>query len=114
VKVNALTGLFGKLCGTVGIQVLFGNHPTQWLSRATRTGANAQLSLDDIHATAMYRRRRKPCSEAQRRHDSLLHRSRCDPHVYTVASQEGVSETVRVELGKFDPPLWHAPYSRIV
>ena len=43
----------------------------------------------------MYRRHRKPRSEAQHRHDSLLHRLRRDPHVYTVASQEGVSETVR-------------------
>jgi len=28
--------------------------------------------------------------------------------------RKGVGFAESVELGKFDPPLWHAPYGRIV
>jgi len=37
--------------------------------------------------------------------------------VGTTPANKGLSELTnltRVELGKFDPPLWHAPYGRIV
>ena len=51
--------------------------------------------LDNIHASTMYGKRRKPRSEAQRRHDSHLHQSRHDPDAYTVASLEDMSKTVQ-------------------
>jgi len=37
-------------------------------------------------------------------------------YLQTVLQQCGMvnAKAIPVELGKFDPPLWHAPYSRIV
>jgi hypothetical protein len=49
---------------------------------------------DGTRAAAMYRGRRKPRSEPQRRHDVLLHKSRYDPVTYNVASLEDISKTV--------------------
>jgi hypothetical protein len=42
----------------------------------------------------MYHKRRKRRSEAQRRHDKILHKSRRDPVAYQRASLEAMSETV--------------------
>jgi len=50
--------------------------------------------FNNIHTPTMYRKRRRPRSEAQRRHDSHLHQSIHDPHAYTLASLEDMSQTV--------------------
>ena len=42
----------------------------------------------------MCRQHKKRRSEAQRRHDTLLHKSRCDRAAYCVATLEGMTETV--------------------
>ena len=42
----------------------------------------------------MYGKHRKRRSEAQRRHDTHLHKSRRDPLAYTVISLEDMSQTV--------------------
>ena len=50
---------------------------------------------DDICTATMYGKRRRPRSEAQRRHDRHLHQSRRDPHAYTLVSLEDMSQTVQ-------------------
>jgi len=37
-----------------------------------------------------------------------------DPKNFEVGGVRLLGYLVGVELGKFDPPLWHAPYGRIV
>ena len=48
----------------------------------------------------MYRKRRKPRSEAQLRHDEHLHQSRHDPDAYATTSLEDMSKTVREYHGR--------------
>ena len=58
-------------------------------------GVETTFSLNDVLATSMYRRHKKRRSEAQRRHDILLHRSRDDPAGYRAATLESITDTVK-------------------
>ena len=51
--------------------------------------------VDNIHTATMYHKSRKCRSEAQLRHDTLLHKSRYDLVAYQVASLEDMSNTVK-------------------
>ena len=94
-----IRGLQGKIRRTVETRTLLGIPPNPVIesSEATppRQGRKRNSRFNNIYAATMYNKRRKQRSEAQRRHDAHLHKSRCDPHAYTVATLEDMSQTVQ-------------------
>jgi hypothetical protein len=60
----------------------------------------------------MYHKGRKRRSEAQRRHDTLLHQSRYDPVAYQAASLKDLSGTVKKQRGRARAAEADAEHSR--
>jgi hypothetical protein len=89
----------GKLHQTVeiGVHLAIPANPMIELSGSAPLGQGHKHGslFDNTRAATMNQKTRKHRSEAQRRHDTLLHESRCDRTAYNITSLEDMSTTVK-------------------